>query len=387
MDREDDDVVQIENSPAAPGKDPLFTTTTTTSSSSATSTDDASLPSMAATILTTSTASTTATPTTVTEGCSSDVPTKGEGDVVSSMKCSLHEQATTTRAPLERQQVEHQLDDENDEDDEENTGNVMKKIDSIDSLSSTATTTTTSEEAEEEGTKDASKQQQQHDASPSTPTSTSTSTTIVNQIPSPPARPPKRVQFSTVTIAEHPMIVGDNPGGLQGCPVTIAWQPVATTTLSLTDYEATRPPRRDQSQMALPATVRETILRHWGHSREDIRAGLRAANILRAQRSHTRQTAHTGLQLVYESVERVTRHARHVLTLGRIKRQERELLQPYRRNASSTTTAAAAAGKQSMSIRSNSSSSNSTSSGSSNNCRPSQTPTTNQTTRQEVSAV
>jgi len=97
-----------------------------------------------------------------------------------------------------------------------------------------------------------------------------------------------RVRFLNVTISEHPIIVGDNPGGNKGPPVTIAWESVKLATVDIDQFEKARQDeRRDFNELKMPPTKRRSMLLDLGFTPKEINQGLKAANITRAQRRHT----------------------------------------------------------------------------------------------------
>lgn len=142
--------------------------------------------------------------------------------------------------------------------------------------------------------------------------------------------PPVRsgmVRFDALTIHEFPMILGDNPACLAGPPLSISWEPQGTTSLTVDEFESTRPPRRLQAQMIVPAAMRLEILRRTGYARNEIIALTKPVNIDRSRRRSSKEMQN--LDKVNELTERVLRASRHVVTLGYIKRRERKFLEPF----------------------------------------------------------
>jgi hypothetical protein len=66
------------------------------------------------------------------------------------------------------------------------------------------------------------------------------------------------VSFSTVEFHEHAMILGCSPS-TKGPPIEIGWESISSMCFSLEDYEDIRPPRRAKHEMAMPASVRESV--------------------------------------------------------------------------------------------------------------------------------
>jgi hypothetical protein len=137
----------------------------------------------------------------------------------------------------------------------------------------------------------------------------------------------KRVHFSDITIQEYPIIVCDNPGGNSGCPLSIAWEVLSSTCMSVDEYELSRPPRRSNLQMMVPASCRKDMLRNVGFSRKEISEGTKAANIARARRKTTLQNLH--MSKVHERLESSFRTAHWIITLGSKKKHEKALMVQY----------------------------------------------------------
>jgi len=135
----------------------------------------------------------------------------------------------------------------------------------------------------------------------------------------------KGVQFGVCEIREYPVTLGDNPGGNWGPPLTLSWDHYGTFTMLLEEFESQHPPRRTGSQMNLPRSVREDMLRNAGFSRGEIRAGSKEVNKSRGQRRRTRELQQlTGLQELTEKLSRGTSNA--IFRRGK-KKQERTYLQ------------------------------------------------------------
>lgn len=135
-----------------------------------------------------------------------------------------------------------------------------------------------------------------------------------------------RVRFGQVIINEHPMIVGVNPGGTKGPPITIGWTAVTSATVNLDDYETMREGhRRFQHQMLMPKGEREFILRkRLGFSQAELNQATKAANIVRAQRRAT--IGSLDAHRAHARMEYCKRNLRHALTLGMRKRAERRYI-------------------------------------------------------------
>jgi hypothetical protein len=136
------------------------------------------------------------------------------------------------------------------------------------------------------------------------------------------------VGFADITVREYPMTIGDNPSPMRGPSLSIEWKHQVEHTLSIDDYETMRPDRRTSREMMIPLSTREQILKRAGFARKEIIKLTRPVNIARHQRKSTNATF--DLRPLHEVGEKVSRTAINILTLGRRKRNERKLLQPFR---------------------------------------------------------
>lgn len=133
------------------------------------------------------------------------------------------------------------------------------------------------------------------------------------------------VKFGFVEIYEHPITIGNNPGGFSGPPVTIEWVAQSKIKIPVGTYEDDRPPRRSGSQMNIPRSAREEMLRDAGYSRGEILEALRDVNIARQKRRRTIDTMN--LSSMHEFRERLVRGSLN-LTLNRgRKARERKYLE------------------------------------------------------------
>ena len=141
----------------------------------------------------------------------------------------------------------------------------------------------------------------------------------------------RQVSFNNIYIHEHPVVLGDNPGGISGPPLTIDWNAQRSIAMPLDDYEKGRPEeaRRNKYQFTLPEMVRIDMLKQSGYSRQEIARLTAPVNRAREQRKAScRASKIDGL---LECKETVSRALVNVLTLGRRKRAERLFLEQSRR--------------------------------------------------------
>lgn len=134
-----------------------------------------------------------------------------------------------------------------------------------------------------------------------------------------------KVGFSTLTIREHPVTIGDNPGGVIGPPLAIEWEHEHEVAVAVDEYEKLRPPRRHGREMIIPKAAREDLLRKSGLTRSDIIKGTKPVNIARAQRRRTQEMQ--GLSSVEEIGQSLTRKAKNLFSLGSRKRNEKKYIE------------------------------------------------------------
>lgn len=97
----------------------------------------------------------------------------------------------------------------------------------------------------------------------------------------------KSVSFSTIAIYTHDIVLGDNPSGTYGPPLTIAWKARESTTLALDDYQAAHPEPRPREQLLVPCEVREDWLRSAGFARSQLDAASKEVQRIKKQRMHS----------------------------------------------------------------------------------------------------
>jgi len=98
--------------------------------------------------------------------------------------------------------------------------------------------------------------------------------------------------FSTLEIREYPITLGDNPGGVQGPPISLDWKhdEEKTILISLDEYEAKRLPRRCEIGMYLPECLRRWKLLDKGITMKAMLKATKAAECTRRHRRNTIQS-------------------------------------------------------------------------------------------------
>lgn len=97
----------------------------------------------------------------------------------------------------------------------------------------------------------------------------------------------RRASFGTLEIREYPITLGDNPGGVQGPPVSLDWKhnEKRTKVIPLDAYEDTRAPRRDRREMYMADNLRRwRLLRENGYTMDELNRACSAAENVRRQR-------------------------------------------------------------------------------------------------------
>jgi hypothetical protein len=119
--------------------------------------------------------------------------------------------------------------------------------------------------------------------------------------------------------------VGQNPGGTQGPPITIAWTALQEYSLPIDLYEEARvDTRRPFENLRMTKTHRDMLLKELGFSLQERMEGTRIANIIRRQRQQSIANAHR--DEYHEKLEKVARALKNAALLGRKKAKERRLL-------------------------------------------------------------
>jgi hypothetical protein len=134
----------------------------------------------------------------------------------------------------------------------------------------------------------------------------------------------KTVTFSSVTIHEHPTLVGCNPAVSAGVPLTIDWQAVSSSEMSVDEFESYRAPRRVSNPIFLrhDATERWTLLKDLGFDSEEMRVAEEGANVIRI----SRQLSNEEVQLESQS------HLKTLMDESKQRRRNLERKQAPRRN-------------------------------------------------------
>ena len=118
----------------------------------------------------------------------------------------------------------------------------------------------------------------------------------------------RAVSFNQVEVREYARCLGNNPATTHGPPVSIDWQYERKSSLPVDLYEEERPSqeRRTISQLQMPSTVREAMLRqHTDCTKQDIAKAVQQTRKARHERQLTiAMQNYEPWQLVFESLQR-----------------------------------------------------------------------------------
>jgi hypothetical protein len=93
------------------------------------------------------------------------------------------------------------------------------------------------------------------------------------------------VDFSTVQINSHEIMLGDHPSVSSGPPFTIEWTALHSCELTVDEYEERNPyPRSSLEALLLPKAVREDRLRKQGYSAQQLEIATQAVNKVKENR-------------------------------------------------------------------------------------------------------
>ncbi|GAX12384.1 hypothetical protein FisN_1Hh318 [Fistulifera solaris] len=127
------------------------------------------------------------------------------------------------------------------------------------------------------------------------------------------------VQFSTITVREYPIMMGDNPAVSDGPPLTIDWEYNELPYLDVEAFETVRRSRRTGKSLVLSRKRRENILRNVGYQDVQIVAGIRHVKKLQSLRMQT--VANLGSEKVEEAIQNVGRRMKGMLNFGSRRKQ------------------------------------------------------------------
>ena len=140
---------------------------------------------------------------------------------------------------------------------------------------------------------------------------------------------PNKISFTDIEIRYYEQILSDNPSVRSGPPIGIGWRYRTThKPLAVDTWEERRQnDRRYLAGLMISRHERTSRLLDLGYSRKDLANSIR--EVMRVKNSRTKTFQNMGFEHFEEILERITKTFMNVLTLGMIKRKERQLLKPY----------------------------------------------------------
>lgn len=121
----------------------------------------------------------------------------------------------------------------------------------------------------------------------------------------------RRLRFHQVTIREYPRVLGDNVC-MMGVPISISWEHQGEKVYDLEEYEeACSHTRRTQTELKIPSSHRNTLLRETGYSAKEIQEAIKRSNITRNQRKRTVEMLK--MHTVHEALEKVARFGKKII--------------------------------------------------------------------------
>jgi hypothetical protein len=97
--------------------------------------------------------------------------------------------------------------------------------------------------------------------------------------------PSNRVRFDRVEIRTYAVILGDNPGGRNGAPLSLSWEYDVLGHLPVERFEEERvDERRNLGDLWLDSEMRQYILRRVGYTDDQISQAEKDAQLIRHRR-------------------------------------------------------------------------------------------------------
>lgn len=134
------------------------------------------------------------------------------------------------------------------------------------------------------------------------------------------------LSFHSVHIREFPIVLGCNPATTSGPPVEISWDYLQFNPISIDQYERQRSGyRRGRRELCMPENYRIDLLRRSGFSAQNMVTAAREAGRIRSRRSLAIFRMQSDKR--DERYEKAARAFRNVLSLGRIRKKEKDYLE------------------------------------------------------------
>jgi hypothetical protein len=99
----------------------------------------------------------------------------------------------------------------------------------------------------------------------------------------------RSVEFGSIEIRQHGLVLGDHPDCSYGPPVQLGWECQEKTLQNVDDYEFSRRPRRHRSNLAINYYTRKDLLMNGlGMSEQEVKAATRQVSKDKMRRALTR---------------------------------------------------------------------------------------------------
>lgn len=121
----------------------------------------------------------------------------------------------------------------------------------------------------------------------------------------------RNVSFTSLSVREYAVTLGDNPSCSRGPPVSLGWDHHAELDFDVDRFEADREPRRTREQMIMNYRIRKNILMFGaGHTRSELNEAVKEVNLTQQRRRKTIRNLRTSkLEEAMESAVRKIKRA------------------------------------------------------------------------------
>eukprot|EP00594_Rhizosolenia_setigera_P018778 CAMPEP_0178963434 /NCGR_PEP_ID=MMETSP0789-20121207/15023_1 /TAXON_ID=3005 /ORGANISM="Rhizosolenia setigera, Strain CCMP 1694" /LENGTH=297 /DNA_ID=CAMNT_0020647905 /DNA_START=18 /DNA_END=911 /DNA_ORIENTATION=- len=100
----------------------------------------------------------------------------------------------------------------------------------------------------------------------------------------------RNVSFSSLSVREYDLVLGDNPSVSRGPPTSLSWNHKNEASIDLEKYESERMPRRTSAEMVMPHRVRASLLRDL-HSATEVKQVITEIKKVKKDRQRTKKLA------------------------------------------------------------------------------------------------
>ena len=100
----------------------------------------------------------------------------------------------------------------------------------------------------------------------------------------------RKVSFSSISIREHSITIGDHPDCKKGVPITLDWFYNEKNAIDINEYEI-RKEERIKKNLVLTDLHRKSILFSFGHTHDDLAEAIKDVDKERKQRKRDKMVA------------------------------------------------------------------------------------------------